>query len=266
MTYLTDREINVIGVQRTGQHAITSWLIGHFDSVCYKNCMSQLGRRKGRSAGVESPFWLFEPKKKEGWTEVNQIPKDQDAIILGTEFTIFDVGLNPKIPKHKQLICDIHGVDEFSRRQDNILIIRDPYNQYASVLKWGKNKLLSDPKSFSTMWIKTAKECIGETKNFINKQTIIYDDWFLNSDYRRATERALVLKYNDDSRLNIVMKIGHGRSWGSSFDGMKSNKKAQDMDVLNRWESAKDDDRFIEFCKNEEVRRLSDMYKFKCPL
>jgi len=47
---------------------------------------------------------------------------------------------------------------------------------------------------------------------------------------------------------------------------MKSNKKAQDMDVLNRWESAKDDDRFIEFCKNEEVRRLSDMYKFKCPL
>jgi len=47
MTYLTDREIHVIGIQRTGQHAITSWILGHFDKVCYKNSMSQLGMRNG---------------------------------------------------------------------------------------------------------------------------------------------------------------------------------------------------------------------------
>jgi hypothetical protein len=265
MTYLTEREINVVGIQRTGQHAITSWTIGHFDSVCYKNCMSQLGRRKGRSSGVESPFWLFEPKERDSWIEANQIPKNQDAIVLGTEFTIFDVGLNPAIPEQKKLICDFHGVDEFSKRRDNMLVIRNPYNQYASVLKWGKNKLLSSPGSFSKMWKKMANECIGITNFFENKVVVNYDCWFSDVEERKLIEGQLDLP-RDDSRIDIVMKIGHGRSWGSSFDGMKTKKSAQKMNVLNRWESVKDDVRFIELCKDERLAELASSFDWERPL
>jgi hypothetical protein len=264
MTYLTDREIHIVGVQRTGQHAITSWLIGHFGDVLYKNCMSQLGRTRGRMKGIELPFWYFKDGE-EGYTETNEFIPTKDAIILGTEFTVYKVGLNPNLEKEKKALCKSHKVDQFSKRRDNILVIRNPYNQYASVLNWGKNKMLSPTKSFSRMWVLMAKECAGETENIQDRTTLIYDDWFEHSDYRRRIEEQLDLK-RDDSRLNTVMKVGHGRSWGSSFDGMKTKKEAQKMDVLNRWKTVKDDQRFIDLCKNEELVEWAEEYGWSCPL
>jgi len=256
MKYLTDREIHVVGVQRTGQHAITSWLIGHFNAAIYKNCMSQLGRKKGKMIGVESPFWLFIPSIQNERYVIEELHANSDAIILGTEFTVFDIGLNPKIPQQKQKICKKLGANEFSKRRDNLLVIRNPYNHYASVLKWGKNRLLSSPNSFSKTWVKMAKECLNHTNNFDEKIVVKYDDWFSSVDERILIEEKLDLP-RSDSRLNVVMKIGHGNSWGSSFDGMKQKEKAQKMDVLKRWESVKDDPRFIELTKLEELKELS---------
>ena len=265
MKYLTDREIHVVGVQRTGQHAITSWLIGHFGDVLYKNCMSQPGRKRGRMKGIEPPYWYFKDGE-EGYTETSEFIPTKDAIILGTEFTVYNVGLNPNIEKEKKALCEKFGADEFSKSRVNVLVLRNPYNQYASVLNWGKNRLLSPVKSFSRMWTLMAKECLKETNNICDKKVLVYDSWFNSPVYRRAIEKRLGIEYDNDSRLNTVMKVGHGRSWGSSFDGMKSKKEAQKMDVLNRWKTVKDDKRFIEFCKDEEVRRLAKEYQWECPL
>jgi len=262
MNYLVDREIHVIGIQRTGQHAITSWLIGHFDSVFYKNCMSQLGQQKN-VVGIQPPFWSFSgDDEKRG---IKSFEIGHSALVLGTEFTVFDVGLNPKIPRQKEKLCHKFGADNFSKREDYVLVLRNPYNQYASILNWGKNRLLSPPKSFAKMWTKMAKECAGESNVFENRTTVIYDDWFEHPEYRRKIEERLDLPQNDD-RLNTVMKIGHGRYWGSSFDGMEAKKEAQKMGVLNRWESSKDDDRFIELCKNEELVNWAGEYGWECPL
>jgi len=264
MTYLTDREIHVVGVQRTGQHAVTSWLIGHFGDVLYKNCMSQLGRTRGRMAGVEPPYWLFKDGVDE-YSNSDVFVPTKDAIILGTEFTVYKVGLNPNIEKDKEALCKENGVDEFAKRRDNILVIRDPYNQYASVLNWGKNRMLSPTKSFARMWTLMAKECAGETNNIQDKVVICYDDWFSSMDKRIEIESKLALK-RDDSRINTVMKVGHGKSWGSSFDGMKSKKEAQKMDVLSRWKTVKDDPRFIALCKNEELVEWAEEYGWSCPV
>jgi hypothetical protein len=265
MTYLTDREINVIGIQRTGQHAITSWIIGHFDSVCYKNNMSQLGQRRGRAHGVEPPFWLFEPKKRDEWLDANEIPKDQDAIILGTEFSVYNIGLNPFIPQHKRIICESHGVDQFSKKKDNVLVIRNPYNQFASILNWGRNKLLSNTPGFSAMWIRMANECLDRTNILENKTVVNYDKWFSSIEERELIEGKLDIP-RDDSRINIVMKIGYHRSWGSSFDGMKAKKNAQKMNVLNRWETVKDNPKFIDLCKNDKITELAKEFGWEKPL
>jgi len=187
------------------------------------------------------------------------------AIILGTEFTVFDIGLNPEIREQKHYFCQQYGLDEFSKRRDNVLVIRDPYNQYASVLNWGRNRLLSNPNSFSKMWIKMAKECLNKTQNFEHKVVLKYDEWFSDPQYRRLLETILDLK-EDDSRLNTVMKIGHGRSWGSSFDGMKKKKDAQSMNVLKRWETVKDDNRFVKLTQNDELKELSEELGWECPL
>lgn len=265
MSYLTDREIHVVGIQRTGQHAVTSWIIGHFNSVCYKNCMSQLNQRKGHCASIQPPFWLFEPKKQENWTESNFIPMNQDAIVLGTEFTIYDVGLNNSISMKKKDICLANGVENFSKRVDHVLVIRNPYNQFSSILNWGRNRVLSKPKNFLNMWEKMAYECLGKTSNFPHATVICYDDWFSNINNRIEVEKELDL-IRDDSRINIVMKIGHGRSWGSSFDGMESNNKAQSMDVLNRWKLVKEDHRFKEVANNKKIRDLAEEFGWSCPL
>jgi len=261
MKTIFDREIHVVGVQRTGQHAVTSWLIGHFDSVNYKNCMSQLGRKKGKMHGIEPPFWFFSNEKEE---YNNDSLKKSDVVILGTEFTIYDVGLNPELPVQKEDYCKKFFVDSFSEREDFVLVIRNPYNQYASILNWGMNRLLSHPNSFSNMWIKMAKECLSYTNNFENKVVLKYDDWFSNSSYRRDIEKRLDL-IEDDSRLNVVMKIGGRKSWGSSFDGMKKKTNAQAMDVLNRWKVVKDDERFLRLLKNKELRDLSKELGLECP-
>lgn len=262
MSYLVDREIHVIGIQRTGQHAITSWLIGHFDSVLYKNCMSQLGQQKNLD-GIEPPFWSFSNKVEK--RDIDSFEPGYSTLILGTEFTIFDMGLNPNIPKQKEELCNKFGVNDFSRRKDHILVIRNPYNQYSSILNWGKNRLLSPPKNFSRMWINMVKECVGDSNVFENKVVLIYDYWFKHSEYRRHIENSLGLSENDD-RLNTVMKIGYGKSWGSSFDGMKSKKKAQKMSVLSRWESSKDDKRFVELCKDKELVNWAEDFGWECPL
>jgi len=261
MSNITNREIHVVGIQRTGQHAITSWLIGHFDSVIYKNCMSQKGDRKGK-VGIEPPFWEYS-KSEEISRDLTNLRLDNSAIILGTEFTIYDVGLNSKILKQKEQYCKELNVEQFSEREDYVLVLRNPFNQYASILNWGRNKLLSSPENFSKMWVKMALECSGETENFKNRTTLIYDDWFEHEDYRRRIEDQLDLPH-DDSRLNAVMKIGHGRSWGSSFDGMKSKENAQKMDVLNRWKAVKDDPRFIELCKGRELVQWAEEFGWSC--
>jgi hypothetical protein len=106
------------------------------------------------------------------------------------------------------------------------------------------------------MWIKMAKECLGETNHFSEKTVVKYDDWFSSEEYRIKIEEDLDL-IRDDSRLNTVMRIGHGRSWGSSFDGMKRKDSAQNMKVLSRWASEIDNPRFIKMSKNKEMIELS---------
>jgi hypothetical protein len=269
MKFLTKREIHVIGVQRTGQHAITSWLVGHFGDVLYKNCMSQLGRRKGKIEGFEPPFWLFSPDTDE-YKEVGQFVRTPDAIIMGTEFTIFKVGINPKVQIEKELIAKENGFDKFSERQDYVIVVRNPYNQYASVLRWKKNKLLGNPVSFVDMWIRTAEEAtkiLNKEDNVFgpNGYVINYDMWFQSPSYRREIEKYLNLK-ESDIRINTVMKVGYEKSWGSSFDGMKKKQEGQSMDVLNRWERVKKDARFIEVCNNEKLQSLAKTFGYARPI
>ena len=267
--FLTDREIHVVGIQRTGQHAITSWLIGHFENVCYRNCMSQLGERKGRTRGITPPFWYFESGKGEDWEvcESNIIKGGQDAIILGTEFTLNTgcIGLNPNLEREKAKMVDRSGHESFSKRQDYLIVIRNPYNQYSSIINWPKNRRLSKPQNFSTLWKSFARECVGETDHLPGpKRCVIYDNWFSSVDYRKDISDYLSVNHSD-KRLNTVMKIGGGKDWGSSFDSMKRKNSAQSMKVLDRWKSSSGDERFLELLKDEELEDLANQLGFNKP-
>ena len=263
MKYLTNREIHVLGIQRTGQHAVASWLIGHFDKVCYRNSMSQIGEKAKNTKGVEPPWWYFK-SNCETWQVSNDDSIDMgvDAIILGTEITFDKVGLNPRIDEQKRQMAIKCGVNGFSEKQNYVMVIRNPFNHYASVLKWSRNRRLGDPVSFAAAWIAMAKEVLGETNNIPNPKTIvIYDKWFADIEERRKISELLDLKFND-SRLSIVMKIGVDRQYGSSFDGM-NKQNGQEMDVLNRWKCVKDNSNFKALRDNKQIIEYSEKLGFE---
>lgn len=267
MSFLTNREIHVIGIQRTGQHAISSWLIGHFENVCYKNNMAQDHDRKTTMShqSLSPPWWYFSPSTKEEWTvdESPSIDLGMDAVILGTEITLKKIGLNPNIPRQKKEICKLANVDEFSKSQDYVLVIRHPYNHYASILNWHRKKRLQWSTNFSETWIAMAKEVLGETNHVASKKIpILYDEWFVSEDYRKELSKKLNLEFSD-RRLDVMMKIGVGKKWGSSFDGMQSKESVRSMDVLNRWKQVEDHPSFKEMIENEELIHYANKVGFK---
>jgi hypothetical protein len=89
------------------------------------------------------------------------------------------------------------------------------------------------------------------------KVFVLYDRWFTDESYRKSISEQLGLEFSDKG-LNNVMRVGRGRRWGSSFDKMKFQGKAQDMKTTERWKEYLDDPIFVNEMANTEVRRLSE--------
>ena len=239
-TYLAEKEIHVAGLQRTGQHAIIIWIAGHFNKVCFKNGMSPAGDRASRGF---SPPWMYLDIGKKGFDiEFNKdklVRKNQDVFILGTEYQQYGCALNPSIDSETSKMARDIGFDEFSRDSKNVLVIRSPWNQLASILSWKKKWYMKRKDRFIRGWKNSAREALGVTNNFPEPKIIVkYDDWFVNKKYRRSISKQLGIPFSDKG-LNIVMPIGWGTK-GSSFDRMEYKKNAQKMAVNDRWKKYKD--------------------------
>jgi len=258
--YLTEREIHVCGLQRTGQHAIAVWVMGHFDKICFKNGMTSLNTPLPRS--ITPPFWYFD-LNKDGftWAENNDrvLKKGQDAIILGTEYNSGNIELNEDLNINRKMHAKENDVDEFSKKQHYILVLRSPWNQLASILSWKERWYLKNKERFISGWIKSAKEFTGRTNLLPEPKVCInYDKWFSDVNYRKELSNKLELDFTDRG-LNVVMPIGWGNK-GSSFDRMDYTNNAQDMKVLDRWKKYKNDNvQFTDVLKmNKELRELSE--------
>lgn len=262
MKYFTDREIHVCGVQRTGQHAIIIWLIGHFNNVCFRNAISPKYNITGRDYLVGPPWIYFDIKERSfKWETVQKesyIRPNQDAIIFGTEYLTPRLELNNDIERFKKKMVRKYKVDAFSRRQDYILVIRSPWNHLASILEWKKRWYLKKKERFISCWNVVAKECLRITDILPKPKTFIkFDKWFVDKKYRRKIAEQLDLNFSD-AGINVIMPMGWGRK-GSSFDKMEYDGEAQKMKVLDRWKEYKNN--FIEFTNvlkmNKELRELS---------
>jgi len=117
-----------------------------------------------------------------------------------------------------------------------IILVRDVKNMFASRFKMvGADAPMCQPYKL-IIWKQYAKAVLSEWQPFDNYIGVFYDQWFKSKKYRKEIIEAINgnfkwdLKFTDDG-IDRVSPIGHG----SSFDNMKFDGKAQDMDVLNRW-------------------------------
>jgi len=262
MKYFTDREIHVCGVQRTGQHAIVIWLIGHFNNVCFRNSIPPKYDIRGKVRLVTPPWAYFDIKERDfKWETIKKesyIRPNQDAIIFGTEYIYPRLELNDDIECFKKKMVKKYKVDAFSRRQDYVMVIRSPWNHLASVLGWKTRWYLKKKERFIACWNVAAEEYLGITDVLPKPKTFVnFDKWFAEKKYRKKISKQLGLNFSDDG-LNIVMPMGWGKK-GSSFDTMKYNGTAQKMPVLDRWKEYENNTvEFTDVLKmDEKLRKLS---------
>lgn len=278
MKYLFEKEINISGVQRTGQHAIISWVAGNFNNVIFKNSVSPeiYGRKRNLRTMNDVPTFLF--NFCENRYEISDVEKTKydfenkvDAIIIGTEYKSNNIELNRSIDEEKQEISKKLGFNGFSKERKNILTIRSPYNHLASLLKWNeryyRHRKQYHPTclNFKKIWITIADEYLGNNNKIPSPKMVVkYDDWFSDINYRKEICNFIETPFSDKG-LNIVMRIGRGGQWGSSFDGMKLKESAQKMDVMERWKKYINHDLFREIILDQELKSKSELIFGKYP-
>ena len=228
-------EVHIYGISRSGIHAICNWVM--------ENCnITNLFRKCPQSE--------IEEKRLSANDSICFTSENKD--LSKTEFV--------ESTDRKYLF--------------NILVIRDPFNHFASVIKSNryimpKTKKMrnldiykraneyAETKSHPIIdllkiWTDYANEADGNTNYIQNKIVISYNDWFLNESYRKKISQRLHAN-SFNKGMNFVSVCGGG----SSFDGKKYNGKGSEMDVLNRWKHYQNEEWFVELF-NDEIVDLSE--------
>jgi hypothetical protein len=255
--YTNESEMRVFALRRSGHHAIINWIRFQvkgrhcFLNDCEPNSNPFLTCRRGSSI-VASPFVehsrLFWHKEALG-----KLSK-KGVLIYNYEDKHFDDILTDYFEENR---CKWLGK---SQREFNIIILRDPFNLFASKLRWVYGKKytpsLDDFARTVQYWKDYAREFVGETNHLTNKITINYNKWFVDKDYRKNLSHKLYLPFTDKG-LHIVAKWGP-TTWGDTFDGTKYDGNAAQMKVLERWKNYKDDEFYISLFRDQELVDLSE--------
>lgn len=141
-----------------------------------------------------------------------------------------------------------------SEHRFDILILRDPYNNFASLIKKEESINLSkNPDAIIKKWIEHAKEYLGLSNYFQNRISISYNEWFTNKAYRQKIAEALGLVFTD-AGINMVPNVGKG----SSFDKVNYAGQASQMNVLSRYKVFLDHPIMLKVLANKELNELSE--------
>lgn len=132
------------------------------------------------------------------------------------------------------------------------IILRDPYNWLASMYKFqmkeGTYTVRARPlDEFIDLWIRMAEYVEINPRTLIN-----YNKWFKNIQYRRMLEKRWGFG-ETDATINFISGYGGG----STFEGY--DKKAQELDVFNRWKVVKDDPEYKRLILgNDKIKSISE--------
>ncbi len=278
MTFYSQVDIFILGIRRSGNHAISNWLIPHYQGVVrYFNVFSfieQLRPENNRVQGTTTEIYTnlqgktfclssvtvndTASNKLPNWA-INHVKIPANANLFGCENLtpqhIYEVFDNWYDLKYKKIVE--HNGMQITDRRIFIIILRNPFNNIASMMQ---KPILSPPNNIPisqlpATWIAYAKEYLGETsylKNLGNFITLNYDLWFSDQNYRKSLSAKLNQPFTDAG----LQKVTGQHGGGSSFDGVAFSDKAQQMKVLERWKFFQNDREYLSLLKNEELLAL----------
>ncbi|QUY44827.1 hypothetical protein [Acaryochloris marina] len=250
---VNEKEIRVLGLRRSGNHAVINWICKQLPENHVFINHSRIKENPYRNVYRDQLF-LAQHGDLKGWRceniewweeEARGHFSHKDCLVYSYEDQEIQRVAHPAFETRHNLYLGK------SHERIDVIIIRDPFNLLASRLKGNKPRekarnfnlmqVYSHRLNLPELWIEYAKECLGETQHLQNNKIVIkYNDWFANAAYRQQIAGQLGLEFSDEG-FNEVTRAG---GIGSSFDGTGFNGQVAKMDVLRRWKQFADDPRF----------------------
>jgi len=233
-------EIRIMAMMRSGQHAVIDWLLNQLPgNVVYINDILHPDCDKYhhiKLCNENTDFFIF---------------NIEDRFLAAGDEEADRMVFNHMAPKKR------------------ILIIRDPYNMFASryaretartnpitgelqhpeisKCSWTPLKGWTSPAAIRC-WKDHAVEAI---KPRITDVVINYNKWFADIEYRKTIAHGLNLNFTDKG-IDKINEIGEG----SSFDGVKYQDQASKMNVLSRYKRYKYD-KYYTSLFDEEMKDMT---------
>lgn len=217
-------EIRIVGMSRSGNHFITEWILQQISGrYCFLNC----------AEGKSNPFHTARPLE-DGASFRTNIPDfdleregagalaRKDYLIHSYEDSFLAHACSRSFDERHDAFVGASG------RRIDLLVLRDPFNLFASRAHWGSPLC---PRTAARMWKQHAKAFVGRSPHLRQEKLLVsYNAFVRSSDYRRDVARALGLDFSDRG-LGRVARCGGG----SSFDGTAFDGHAWRMPVFERW-------------------------------
>ncbi len=248
---INKKEIRVVGLQRSGNHAVINWILSQETGrKCFLNYVDP----------KSNPFSTVKPDKLTGFSDGFSFKKEviqptiKDCLLYSYEDEeLSNIFCEEFFKKHDQYVGK-------SKRIFNILIIRDPFNFFACRIQWLKDNhrtginLDSRESTFRLikLWKMYAKEYLGYTNYLPPKKIVVnFNFWFSCKNYRRKIANDLHIEHTD-AGINKC-------ATASTFEDKKQDAfGASELDVLNRWQPFTSDPIFKLVVQDEELISLSN--------
>ncbi len=214
------RLLYVMGMRRSGHHAIVNWARGHVDTQ-HKPPKYSVHLNDSRVA-IRASVSKREMIRFRPFTVVNFEDKPMRRLT-----TLLDTS-SKNYEQNRELLGEFDG-------SGSILVIRNPFNCLASRIKhpWLR------PGNY-THWKEQAKEHLGYAKFLPDCLQLKFEEWFESAACRQKLSSWLGWEFSD-----LGLEWMSGRGGGSSFDKMKFKGAAQKMTVSERWRSMLGNDKFV---------------------
>lgn len=240
---VNQNEWRVVGMSRSGNHAIINWLLAQTGGrTCFLNCVEPKNnpfcwpRITGSGLAYAVNYAGFDLERERGG-ELS--PKDH-LIYSHEDCFLGSLRDGPWEAFHDE------WVGASAARRD-ILILRDPFNLFASRRKQG---IGVSPRRAMQIWKQHAREFLGERRVLPRRPVpVSYNHWVRSRDYRRRLAETLGLRFTDARFDEVADTAG-----GSSFDGLRYRRRASQMKVFDRWRAFADEDDYRRLFDDEAVR------------
>lgn len=227
----------IFGMRRSGNHLAINWLLDQTDGpVAFYN-------------NIRQNAWPLSAHMREFRLRSGNLPR----LVLSYEDITAD-----------QLVSDSSLISFIEERQKNLniniklgVILRDPYNLFASRLKKWPERFATDEmiRDQILMYLDNVKLAISPRQIFGPDTAIpiLYNRLVSETVYRDQLREKFSLR-SSFIDLDQVPNYGHG----SSFDGYNTNGSLIQNKVLTRWEASLGDPKFVSITRNHELQRVAE--------